>query len=149
MKRLKRISASAYLTNDELDRVWEIAERYNTSSPVSGDWDSETSHEMHTIADELNISVADAAQIMIDELGFNRSDFATLSSTKVTGRRSKKVECADYVDVNGHLGAVGEEYTEDELRTIYDNCKGNDPSIVEYDTYDKWKKATLPFLEHI
>lgn len=59
----------------DYDKLWEIAERYNTSKPVSGDWSTETAHEQQAIADELNISPAKAKKLMIDELGFDESMF--------------------------------------------------------------------------
>lgn len=55
--------------------MYEIAERYNTSYPVSGDWETETAHEQQAIADEFGISLDDAMHIMIDILGFDPDDF--------------------------------------------------------------------------
>lgn len=65
----------ANISQDELDRLYEIAERYNTSEPVSGDWDTETEHEMNAIADEFGISAQDAKQLMIEYLGFEPEMF--------------------------------------------------------------------------
>ena len=65
------VNCSIELTDDMKEKVWEIADRYNTSSPVSGDWATETAHEQRAIANELNISLSDAKQIMISELGFS------------------------------------------------------------------------------
>lgn len=61
--------------------LWDIADRYNTSQPVSGDWDDETIHEMNAIAEALNISAGSAKALMIHELGFNEEDFI-MASTK-------------------------------------------------------------------
>ncbi len=63
------------VTDEELEKVWEIAERYNSSRPLSGDWSTETKHEMNAIAKELNISKSLAKKIMIDELGFDEDMF--------------------------------------------------------------------------
>ena len=60
--------------------LWDIADQYNTSQPVSGDWDSETIHEMNTIADALNISTGSAKALMIHELGFDENDFVLAST---------------------------------------------------------------------
>ena len=56
-------------------RLWEIAERYNTSDPVSGDWDTEVEHERQAIADELGLTLREAQMVMMDELGFTRDQF--------------------------------------------------------------------------
>ena len=61
----------------DLDKLWEIADRYNSSSPLSGDWDSETDHEMNAISKELGVSKDKAKQLMIDELGFDEDMFAS------------------------------------------------------------------------
>lgn len=58
-----------------LDKLWEIADRYNTSKPVSGNWDNETEHELNAISKELGISKQEAKQLMIKELGFDDSMF--------------------------------------------------------------------------
>lgn len=69
-----KIISSEYGDIDH-DRLWEIAEQYNSSIPVSGDWDTETQHEQQTISDELGVSMDEAKNIMIDELGFDESMF--------------------------------------------------------------------------
>lgn len=61
--------------------LWDIADRYNRSEPVSGDWDDETLHEMNAIAEALNISTGSAKALMIHELGFGEEDFV-LASTR-------------------------------------------------------------------
>ena len=68
------IKASS-LTDEERDELWEIADSYTVSSPKSGDWGTETAAEQQEIADHFGISMEDAKQIMIDELGFDESDF--------------------------------------------------------------------------
>ena len=75
------------------DAVWEIADRYNTSTPVSGDWSAETEHELMTIADELGVSPEEAKQIMIDELGFAPEDFNENLQESLDDE-----QCADVLD---------------------------------------------------
>lgn len=65
----------ANISEEEIDRLYEIAEMYNTSDPVSGDWDTETEHEMNTIAKEFEISLDDAKELMIEYLGFEDDMF--------------------------------------------------------------------------
>ena len=57
------------------DKLWEIADRYNTSKPVSGNWDTETEHELNAISKELGISKQEAKDLMIKELGFDNDMF--------------------------------------------------------------------------
>lgn len=63
------------LTDEEYDMLYDIAERYNTSYPVSGDWSTEVSHELDSISKELHISKKEAKKLMIDELGFTPDMF--------------------------------------------------------------------------
>jgi len=70
----KSIKASK-LTDEQKEKVWEIADSYTTSNPKSGDWDNETEAEQKEIAEALGISLDDAKQVMIDELGFEEDMF--------------------------------------------------------------------------
>lgn len=87
IKNMKVYSSSSEDTNSKLvsdindDELFEIAENYNTSNPVSGNWDSETTHEQKAIADHFNISMDEAKQLMIDKLGFSDEDFDYVSSS--------------------------------------------------------------------
>ena len=65
------VEGSIELTDEQKDIVWDIANRYSGSSPVSGRWEDETAHEQKAIAEELGVSLEDAKQIMIDFLGFD------------------------------------------------------------------------------
>ena len=71
----KTYSTSRHLTDEEYDVLYDIAERYNTSYPVSGDWNTETIHEMNAISRELGISKYEAKRLMLDELGFTSDMF--------------------------------------------------------------------------
>ena len=66
----KDIMCSVELSDEQQSKLDEIAERYVTSDPVSGDWDKEEEHEQKAISDELGVSMEDAKQIMKDYLGF-------------------------------------------------------------------------------
>lgn len=87
IKNMKVYSSSSEDTDSELvsdindDELFEIAENYNTSNPVSGNWDSETTHEQKAIADHFNISMDEAKQLMINKLGFSNEDFDYVSSS--------------------------------------------------------------------
>ena len=63
------------LSDEDRDKLDEISNRCVTSNPVSGDWDTEVKHEQAAIAKELGVSMQQAKQIMIDELGFEEDQF--------------------------------------------------------------------------
>ena len=98
-----KVCGSIELSEDEKDELWDLIDKYNSSSPVSGDWDTETADEQKTIAEHFNISLDDAKQIMIDYLGFEPDDaFAdstetavTSSSTVVPGTREDSMRLVD------------------------------------------------------
>ena len=69
------VTASS-LTSEQKDKLNEIADRYITSKPVSGDWNSERDHEQAAIAEEIGISMDEAKCAMIEELGFSEEDWA-------------------------------------------------------------------------
>lgn len=69
------IVSSKQLSEKQLDALDEISERYSASAPISGDWNTETQHEQKAISDELHISMSDAKDIMISQLGFQQCDF--------------------------------------------------------------------------
>lgn len=62
------------LSAEQREKVDEISERYNGSKPVSGSWDTESKHELLTIAKELGISKRDALDVMVDYLGFDQDE---------------------------------------------------------------------------
>ena len=75
MKRVIKASLSiAKLSDEQMERVDDIAERYTGSHPVSGNWDTEARHELSAIQRELKISREDAKDIMIHYLGFDEDD---------------------------------------------------------------------------
>lgn len=57
-----------------LEKIYEISERYATSNPVSGDWDTETLHEFNAIKHECGLSDEAAMGVMIDYLGYDPDD---------------------------------------------------------------------------
>lgn len=63
------------LTEEQKEKVWDIANSYTTSKPKSGDWDEETEAEQKEISKALGVSMDEAKQIMIDELGFEEDTF--------------------------------------------------------------------------
>lgn len=69
------VAASIDINSIDTDKLDEVIDKYNgTSSPVSGDWETETADEQQTIADAFNISLDDAKEVMIKLLGFPEDD---------------------------------------------------------------------------
>ena len=75
VKASTSIKASIELTEEQQEELEMIAEKYTTSNPVSGDWDTETASEQKDISDAFGISMDDAKQVMIDYLGFAEDMF--------------------------------------------------------------------------
>lgn len=75
VKSSTAIKASIELTEDQQEELETIAEKYTTSNPVSGDWDTETASEQKDISDAFGISMDDAKHVMIDYLGFTEDMF--------------------------------------------------------------------------
>lgn len=72
------------------DKIWNIIDIYNTSVPVSGDWSTETEHELNTIKNKLGISEMQAAWIMIYMLGFDPDEIESIVNA------STKIEASSY-----------------------------------------------------
>ena len=60
----------------DYDKLDEIADRYSASKPVSGDWSSETEHELNAISNELRVSRQEAIDLMVNYLGFDEKELA-------------------------------------------------------------------------
>ena len=73
----------------DYDKVDEIADRYSSSEPVSGHWSSETEHELNAISDELGVSKEEAADIMINYLGFDPQELQDITSATAVGSSSR------------------------------------------------------------
>lgn len=75
MKKLTRIVGSYSDWYDLNGALYNIAEKYNSSTPVSGDWDTETEAELNEIVQTFNITPESAKALMIYELGFTEDMF--------------------------------------------------------------------------
>lgn len=105
------------MANYNKDLVWDVANDFTgQTSPITDSWNHDTLLEMKKIADACNCSLEEAAQIMIDELGFEPEDvdIARLS---------------DGEDVDSILSACSVKSSEDEF---YD----------EYDDESEWEEVT-------
>lgn len=99
---------SMFEDDDNLDRLYDIADRYNTSSPVSDDWDTEIEHEQQAIADAFNISLEAAKKVMINILGLDNNDFNKSDSvTPVTNHDN------DYIKIGKAIANYYEEISFD------------------------------------
>lgn len=59
----------------QLKKLYDIAEIYNTSNPISGSWEHEVEHEQAAISRGLGVSLEEAKEIMKQYLGFDNSNF--------------------------------------------------------------------------
>ena len=75
MKRFIKSSSRNTTVFDLSDALHDIAEKFVTSKPLSGDWDSEIDYEVEMIANAFNISTESAKALMINELGFDEYMF--------------------------------------------------------------------------
>ena len=99
---------SMFEDDDNLDKLYDIADRYNTSSPVSGNWSTETEHEQQAIADAFNISLEAAKKVMINVLGLDDQDFNKSNmTTPVTNHDN------DYIKIGKAIANYYEEISFD------------------------------------
>lgn len=104
---------------DNMEDLYDIADKYNTSSPVSGNWSTEIEHEQQAIADAFNISLEAAKAAMIKILGFKEQDFnKSNSTTPVTNHDN------DYIKIGKAVANYYEELSFDRNGIIiYTNNK--------------------------
>lgn len=91
------IMAGVELSIEDQEKVYEISDRYVASTPVSGDWDSEVFHEQQAIADELDVPLAVAKEIMKEYLGFTDDMFEVTASSAIKAGSTDKTSKDDYV----------------------------------------------------
>lgn len=116
------IDASFYVDSIDDDELLDVIDKYNaTSSPVSGDWDTETAAEQQDIADHFGISLEDAKQVMIKKLGFPEDDAFIEASEDITASYD------DWKDDN----YVDSEWTELESKSVQDS----DGFMTDYTLY--------------
>lgn len=93
------------------DKLWEISDRYVTSTPLSGDWDTEVEHEQKAISEELGVSMEEAKHLMIKHLQFPPEvfeDASLVASTKVCSG----VEVIDELGIDpNELWEIVDKYT--------------------------------------
>jgi len=155
------IKCAVDLSEDEIARLYEVVDKYNTSVPVSGDWATETEDEQRTIAKEFNVSLDEAKQIMIDILGFEPDDtFVEACDSIMSASDSlsdRKVEITEddkdvvYQDEGGGFGGTGNEIlTLAEIKTYWNENNEDDPVLAEYDSFNEWFGDTVSnFLRQI
>lgn len=70
---VKPMNESIYEDHPEIDweKVDRIADSYCSSTPISGDWDTDPIDERNTIMDELGVDIEMANRIMVEYLGFD------------------------------------------------------------------------------
>lgn len=123
------------LPEETLDKIWKIAERYNTSSPVSGNWETEAIHERDAIVKELGLTKKEANEVMVEYLGFDNLDLEL--AEKEFG---KKVTAQDVIDAAKEYGLT---FTEQELKDLEWDIVDyiNDSEV--FNDADEWMKAVV------
>ena len=165
-----KVNSSVALTDEQRDLLWEVIDQYNTSHPVSGNWSDETAHEQRTIADTFGISLADARQIMIDELGFDpnleghmegdhwaEEDLNSATDVKASSSYDLFIYHDDgyntYIDTNGvYSGTPGAVVTIADMKNYWNNFYDDDPTLYEEYHSDqgvKWLRDTLSHMEPV
>ena len=99
--RINKLLKKESLEDANLDKLYRIADRYSASRPVSGDWDTETVHEQRAIAKGLGISMKEAKQVMINQLGFTEEMFNEAFSTRLKNK-IKSLNEAEMSDEDKH-----------------------------------------------
>ena len=62
------------LTEAEEEALYDLADTYCTSFPISGSWETETEHEIKAIIKLFNIDKEIAKLIMVQYLGFDYNE---------------------------------------------------------------------------
>jgi len=149
------VTASINLTEEQEDLLWDIAESYTVSTPKSGDWDTELAHEQAEIAKQLKISMNDAKQLMIEQLGFTAQDWSTAACSDISHQAEeidedlRPVKGSDaqydifmlmYYDSDPGAGIDGDNFTclgkffgesLDEAKVQLEECKAEYPDVAE------------------
>lgn len=128
---MKRFTAS------EKQKIDEISERYVTSSPISGKWETEAIHERDAIAKELRLTKEEANEVMIEYLGFDIED---LESEELTDKKvDKKITDQDVINAAKKYGLT---FTREALRDLEWNVIDyiNDSN---FNSADEWMKAVI------
>lgn len=130
--------ATAELTPAQLDDLWNIADSFVASQPVSGEWNTETAAEQQYIADHFDCSLEQAKQYMINYLGFEPDDTGFKSDSVESSEDVKSVE---KLDPNVPTYDVVEAASTDESQIIWDVA--NDFAGYSYPITDSFDHDTL------
>lgn len=97
------------------DKINDIVDRYTTSTPVSGSWDTEGQHLRDTLSKELGISKQSAEDYMVDKLGWDRNE---ISPEKATSKPHinpvSKELMKDDISIGDGVDPVPSKYNGDE-----------------------------------
>lgn len=136
--------------DDFIDELYDLAERYNSSSPVSGSWSTETRHEMKAISRHFNIPLEVAKKIMIKILGFPKEEIESLKETFEDKYNNCFVELRDepiFVDKRKASILRGEDdygYDEYDLEEDFDDVVGIEIPVLNIDTEEIDSSDTIP-----
>ena len=128
----------------DANELWEVIDKYNTSTPVSGDWDTETAAEQQEIADHFGISLEDAKRVMIDYLGFfDEDNFIEATENVCASTEIDAVEDPDMIDMTYSEVAASED-VEASTEVDVDNYYLHDlEGAIEQAVMNKYPEATI------
>jgi len=139
------IQADEEIDEETLDAIWDIANRYVTSYPVSGDWETETPHAMHAIMDELGVDEATAQRYMIEGLGYSPEEFESMNKQAKVEKEVLDVLAKHGYDISTeaarYLANAATMYIlewpegEYDAETWFNDTKTNYPEELEYLKY--------------
>lgn len=141
--RINKLLKKESLEDANLDKLYRIADRYSVSRPVSGDWDTETVHEQRAIAKGLGISMKEAKQVMIDQLGFTEDMFVESFSVRL----KNKIDSLNEAEMSDE-----DRHDSDILKQIYQKTQGRANAALTQEEKDILKKYNLervPYMKNI
>lgn len=119
--------SEAVMCGDIDDQIWDIAQRYTTSSPVSGDWDTEPAHLLKAIIEETGLSEGEAKSKMIEVLGWEPREVYQLSPLEA----STSIQAGDNSD------DLGEDYVNNLMNEVTKDIRSSGKTKYELDPSGK------------
>ncbi len=107
------------------DKIYEIADRYNSSTPVSGDWNTELDHEIATIQKEFGLSKSEAKDAMKKYLGFTDDDFADDEPTPSSKSKSSSSDKPKSSAPAKELTRKQKVLNDDKVQNLLNTAKGS------------------------
>jgi len=112
------------------DYIWELAQKYTSSVPLSGSWDTEDAYLLKELMDKTGLSEGECKSKMISVLGYEPEDVYQLEPLEA----STTIEAADSSD------ELGEDYIKNLMDEVAKKMRA---SKTEYEIDDQEKAILL------